>query len=114
MLRPSVGGPMRAAALMIGLLAVGCEDELSSATDDAAHRVEKASNQLRHERRELAHATTARPGEVADEVADVAQEASRLAEAQQDFERLKALRIGSLRAEHSVVAMQPLLIQAIA
>src|SRR5688500_14076644 len=112
--------------LIIGILA-GCEGEIGRDTENAAERVQKATDHLRHERRELSVEVAERADEVAkgrsgvehvddvgDEVGDVAREAGKLAEAQQDFAYLKSLRIQSLRAEHSVAASQPLLIQVLA
>ena len=113
--------------LVASLTAIGCQDKLADKAEDAADRVAKRAAHLRHERRELAAEVAkrandraagkdplARVDDIADEVKDVAREAGRYAEAEQDFIHLRALRIASLRAEHSVAASQPLLIQAIA
>ena len=54
-------------------------------------------------------------GDIAEEGDEaVPREAAALALAHEDFENLRALRITSLRAEHSAHAIQPLLIRAIA
>lgn len=113
--------------LVASLTATGCQDKLADKVEDAAERVTKRASHLRHERRELAAEVAKRADdraagkdpiahvdEIADHVKDVAREAGRYAQAEQDFIHLRALRISSLRAEHSVVASQPLLIQAIA
>jgi hypothetical protein len=113
--------------LVASLTATGCQDKLADKAEDAAERVTKRASHLRHERRELAvavakraddraagHDPTAHVDEIAGHVKHVAREAGRYAEAEQDFIHLRALRIASLRAEHSVAASQPLLIVAIA
>jgi hypothetical protein len=86
--------------LLIGTLIAtsgACEDKVADRTEHAAARVTKAADHLRHERRELSAETRA-DGRVA------------LGKAQLDYEHLKALRVASLRAAHSVAASQPLLI----
>jgi hypothetical protein len=88
--------------LVGSLMVAACEDKLAHRTDDAAERAAAAAKHLRQERHELA-----------GEVVEVIRKAGALARAQHDFEQLRALRIASLRAEHSVAASQPLLIQAI-
>ena len=121
---------MRSHQFLIMIFLAACEGNLADKTENAADRVEKAQNHLRHERRQLAVEVAERaddratnPGradskehveDIADEVGDVSREAGKLAEAQQDFAYLKSLRIQSLRAEHSVAASQPLLIQVLA
>jgi hypothetical protein len=52
-------------------------------------------------------------GDIGEEAED-GRDAAALALAQQDFANLRALRVASLRAEHSAHAIQPLLIRAIA
>ena len=114
-------------ALVASLTAAGCQDKLADKAEDAAERVTKRASHLRHERRELAVEVAKRAddrakgrdpvehvGDIVEQVEDVAREAGRYAQAEQDFIHLRALRIASLRAEHSVAASQPLLIQAIA
>lgn len=113
--------------LIASLTLVACEDELADQTDEAAARVKKTENHLHHERRQLAvevaeraddraaHRDGARhDSDIANAVEDVNREAGRLARAQDDYANLRALRVASLRAAHSVAASQPLLIQAIA
>jgi hypothetical protein len=115
--------------LLIGSLIAAsgaCEDSVADKTEKAADRVTKAADHLRHERRELAGEVaeraddraatgdvTANADEIAGVVRDVSREAGALAKAQDDYEHLKALRVASLRAAHSVAASQPLLIVAI-
>ena len=52
-------------------------------------------------------------GDIGEEAED-GRDAAALALAQEDFANLRALRVASLRAEHSAHAIQPLLIRAIA
>lgn len=66
------------------LLSLGCQDELGLRTEEAAVRVRST------------------------------REAAARAAAQADFEQLRALRVASLRAEHSVAATQPVLVEVIA
>ena len=123
---------MRGHHFLIMLFLAACEGDLGNKTENAAERVQKTADHLRHERRQLAVEVAERADDVAtnperarkkaadhiddiaDEVRDVTREAGELAEAQQDFAYLKSLRIQSLRAEHSVAASQPLLIQVLA
>lgn len=105
--------------VLVGFLMVAtCQSKLAHQTEDAAERVAKSAKHLRQERHELAAVAgrdiTYHVGEIAAQVKDVSREAGELAEAQQEFEYLRALRIVSLRAEHSVAALQPLLIVTIA
>ena len=69
--------------LVLVLLLAACRDEVARKADRAAQRLTSASDQ------------------------------NTIAEAQHDFEYLRSLRVQSLRAEHSVIDIQPLLIQAI-
>jgi hypothetical protein len=114
-------------ALVASLMAAACEDKVADKTEQAAERVTKTADHLRHERSELAAEVAERADDrangeslaphaddIADEVEDVSREAGRLAEAERDFENLRALRVAALRAEHSVAASQPLLILTIA
>lgn len=115
-------------ALVASLIATAaCEDEVADETEHAAARVSKASDHLRHERRELAaevaeraddraegNTLTAHAGDIAAQIEDVSREAGSLAEAERDYEQLRSLRVAALRAEHSVAASQPLLIVTIA
>ena len=113
--------------LVGSLMVAACEDKVADKTEQAAERVTKAADHLRHERGELAAEVAERADDrangeslaphaddIAEEVEDVSREAGRLAEAERDFENLRALRVSALRAEHSVAASQPLLILTIA
>ncbi|MBA3502508.1 MAG: hypothetical protein M4D80_20680 [Myxococcota bacterium] len=113
--------------LVGSLMVTACQSKLADQTEDAAERVTTASKHLRHERQQLVFEVAQRAddraagrdithhvGEIAAQVKDVSREAGALAEAEQDFEHLRALRIVSLRAERSVAASQPLLIESIA
>ena len=84
--------------LIASLIAGACEAERGDATERAG------------DDRDILHHV----GDIAEEGDEaVPREAAALALAHEDFENLRALRITSLRAEHSVDAVQPLLIQAI-
>jgi hypothetical protein len=85
---------MRRWILLISLCA--CTTDLDGRTERAARRANKEAEHLRHQRGELR------------------RQAAALAHAQIDFEELRALRVQSLRAEHSVIAVQPLAINALA
>lgn len=129
LVRPMLRSRSMLRTFLIGSLIVtsaACEDNVADRTENAAERVTKASNHLRHERRELSVEVAERAdervatgngaanaGEVADGVRAVSREAGMLAKAQHEYEQLKALRVASLRAAHSVAESQPLLIVAI-
>jgi hypothetical protein len=85
---------MRPWILLIPLCA--CTGDLPDETERAAKRVNKEADHLHHQRAEATR-----------------QEAA-YAHARIDFEELRTLRVAALRAEHSVVAIQPLVITTLA
>ena len=73
-----------------------CSNDLADRAEEAARRANKEEEHLRHERGELT------------------RQAAAYAHAQIDFEYLRSVRVKALRAEHSVIAVQPLLIVTLA
>ncbi len=105
---------MRGLSVLIiaSLVTSACEDELARDASRAADRAKRASARLEHERQDLT-AMVARHDDVSHQVIEVAREATAFAEAENDFEYFRLLRVQSLRGEHVAIAIQPLLIQTI-
>src|SRR5882762_4851298 len=88
----------------------GCKSESARKADRAADKVTDTRSDLRDIRKERGKQFV----EQVDKSKDLVEKSGELATAESDFQARRNVRIKELRAEHSVIATQPMVIDTLA
>src|SRR5690242_15081599 len=89
----------------VGLVAsAGCKSDDSKRASHAAEKVVDTQDDLKDTRKDLGDKKI----DEIDKTKDVVKKSGDLAEATADFNARRLVRVDALRAEHSVIATQPL------
>lgn len=96
--------------VLVALLAAACKPETSRRASKAADEVMDQREDVLRKAEALEREANETKPELVKKSVDVLEEAAELTAAQQEFERRKTVRIQAVRAQHEVIATQPMLI----